>query len=77
MKYRPTPSFVTALVIIACLIWLALYIVGAIHIYQNAAGNLTQRVNPTPIGPDISHCFKPEETRELWDCIRHEEVDSG
>jgi len=23
--------------------------------------------------PDISHCFQPEETRELWDCIRHEE----
>jgi len=34
------------------------------------------RSTPTPrqsYGPDISHCFQPEETRELWDCIRHEE----
>jgi len=34
---------------------------------------------PTPapaqvsqLGPDISHCFNDDETRELWDCIRHE-----
>lgn len=36
-------------------------------------------LEPAPVQdwrPDISHCFEPDETRELWDCIRHEEVTS-
>lgn len=28
-------------------------------------------------GPDIGHCFLPEETRELWDCIRNEKSDDS
>jgi hypothetical protein len=35
---------------------------------------VTQSVTQS-YGPDIRHCFKPDETRELWDCIRHVEVD--
>lgn len=28
-------------------------------------------------GPDIRHCFLPDEERELWDCIRNEKDDSN
>jgi len=38
-------------------------------------GNRPQEAEPeirSTHGPDVSHCFKEEEERELWDCIRHE-----
>lgn len=43
-----------------------------------AQGNSLSSAPHTPKDqrPDISHCFEPDETRELWDCIRHEEVTS-
>ena len=38
------------------------------------AASVTTPVTPSVITshqPDISHCFADDETRELWDCIRH------
>lgn len=71
MKYRPSPTFIVALVIII-LLSASAYMIGAIYFWQMAT-NQVPTVGTTDWRPDISHCFKPEETRELWDCIRHEE----
>jgi hypothetical protein len=43
---------------------------------------LKEDCEPDPVpaaqhGPDIRHCFLPEETRELWDCIRNEKSDDS
>jgi hypothetical protein len=77
VRYRPSPDFIIALVIIAALTLATAYIFGAIMFWESAkADEVTQRVTTYSHGPDISHCFAPDETRELWDCIRHEEVDS-
>lgn len=74
MKYRPSPDFQAALVIIIALIAVTVYFFGAIFFWQSAkADEVTQRVTASDWRPDIRHCFAPDETRELWDCIRHEE----
>jgi len=26
---------------------------------------------PSPLGPDISHCFEGDVLIDLWDCVRH------
>lgn len=77
MRYRPSPDFIIALVIIALVATAALYLIGGILFYQAAKAD-THSVCDTCVTdyrPDISHCFKPDETRELWDCIRHEEIE--
>lgn len=77
MKYRPSPDFIVVLVIIAALALATAYIVGGILFFEAAKAD-THSVCDTCYEdwrPDISHCFEPDETRELWDCIRHEEVE--
>lgn len=79
MKYRPSPDFLAALVIIALVFIACAYMIGAILFWQEAKAAETHTVCDTCVTdwkPDISHCFAPDETRELWDCIRHEEVDN-
>jgi len=76
MKYRPSPDFIAAMVLIIAVVSLTAYIMFAIHLFMFAKQqDVTQRVNALMADqrPDISHCFKPEETRELWDCIRYKE----
>lgn len=41
-------------------------------VLREPAVEAIRNVRPS-YGPDISHCFAPEEARDLWDCIRHEE----
>ena len=67
---------------------LAIIILGLMIVfYQEAKAQALSRamphtpasyeLEPAPVQdwrPDISHCFAPDETRELWDCIRHEDV---
>ena len=72
MKYRPSPDFVAVVIIIVALFLTCAYLLGAIVFWQSAQAQVPT-VGTTDYRPDISHCFKPEETRELWDCIRHVE----
>lgn len=66
-----------ALVIIAAVSALCAWIIGGILLFESAKAAEPHTVCETcDWRPDISHCFKPEETRELWDCIRHEEIES-
>jgi len=74
MRYRPSPDFIVVLVIIALVSLAAAYMVGAILFWQEAKAETHTSVTYRH-GPDISHCFAPDETRELWDCIRHVEVE--
>ena len=58
-----------ALAAIALASFVVLTLVG---VMRQAAANMTPSPQLTsPIGPDISYCFHDDETRELWDCIRH------
>ena len=43
-SYRPSPDFVLVLVIIAALVGMALYFIGAIHVYETSKGQVTQSV---------------------------------
>lgn len=73
MKYRPTPLFIVTLVIIILAV-VSLYLIGAVYFWQQATGNdYRTSVTRTDYRPNISHCFEPDESRELWDCIRHKE----
>lgn len=73
MKYRPSPDFVAVIIIIAALFLTCAYLLGAIMFWQSAQAHGGTEVRYSDHRPDISHCFKPDETRELWDCIRHVE----
>ncbi len=61
-----------ALVIIAAVSALCAWIIGGILLFESAKAAEPHTVCETcDWRPDISHCFKPEETR-----IRHEEIES-
>lgn len=60
---------VTNLVLLAFLLW-GIFIATAVISLEVPKEDAL----PKKPGPDISHCFADDETRELWDCIRHEKV---
>lgn len=60
--------------IAVCLLAMTLTIVQAAYQHGNRPTPPTVEVRES-YGPDISHCFLPDEPRELWDCIRHEPVE--
>lgn len=72
MSYRPSPYFVITLIAIAILS-ASLYIIGAVYFWQAATSQELPSLGKD-YRPNISHCFEPDETRELWDCIRHKEA---
>lgn len=77
-KKRQTELGIIA-VVVSGIILLAIYLMLAIWGYEQSkrvAALTPQPVIPKDYRPDISHCFHTDEERELWDCIRHVEVES-
>lgn len=73
-KQRQTQLFIASTVTAGLMLFI-LYIMVSVWLITEAKG---ESLTPQPdikesYGPDISHCFAPEESRELWDCIRHVE----
>lgn len=69
-RKRQTQLFITT-VVTAALFLFVFYIMVSVWMIQTAKGETLQPHNVEDWRPDIKHCFDPEESRELWDCIRH------
>lgn len=73
MKYRPSPDFIIVLVIIAALVSLSAYLIASIVVFEYSKEPVQMSHSVlNDLRPDIRHCFEPDETRTLWNCIRHE-----
>lgn len=69
---------VTTVVILTVAVFWVMIGVGIYNHAMSAEPNVTGVIieRPTPrqtIGPDIKHCYDPDEQRSLWDCIRHKQ----
>lgn len=73
MNKTPSPYFMAAMGMITSVVAMAMLIVSVIYHAANPSYELPT-VGNKDWRPDISHCFKPDEQRELWDCIRRKEA---
>ncbi len=78
--YRPTPNFVLS---VAVLLVIAVLLLGSAKIIATAQQHALDRVAENALAPsprqdwrpNIRHCFIEGMAMDLWDCIRHAEID--